>query len=87
MVIDELDDLFALLAAQRRGQILFAEELEKPDDDVNLVRAAMYIAMHRRPTADVDDAEAEFEVLAAELEALLPPPEVGRCRLTLSNPR
>ena len=44
-----LDDLFALLAAQRRGEMLFAEELAKPDDEIHFVKAAMYIAMHRRP--------------------------------------
>lgn len=47
--VASLDDLFALLAAQRRGEMLFAEELAKPDDEINFVKAAMYIAMHRRP--------------------------------------
>lgn len=74
--MDELDDLFAMLAAQRRGELLFAEELSKPDEEIDFVKAAMYIAMHRRPDIDrVEDAENELAELAAELEATLPPLE------------
>lgn len=73
-VLDELDDLFAMVAAQRRGEMLFAEELAKPDDEINFMKAAMYIAMHRRPDfSRVEDAETEIAELAAELETRLPP--------------
>ena len=75
-VLDELDDLFALLAQQRRGETLFAQEMQKPDEDIDLAKAAMYVAMHRRPDeARVDDAAEELDQLAAELEKTLPPPE------------
>ena len=74
MVLDSLDDLFAMLAAQRRGEMLFAEEMQKPDDEINFVKAAMYIAMHRRADfSRVEDAENEIDELAAELETRLPP--------------
>mmetsp|Transcript_14545 Transcript_14545/g.23952 ORF Transcript_14545/g.23952 Transcript_14545/m.23952 type:complete len:437 (+) Transcript_14545:265-1575(+) len=79
VVLDELDDLFALLAAQRRGEMLFAEELGKPDDEINFLRAAMYIAMHRRPDLQrVEDAEMEIAELAADLEKTLPPNPADR---------
>ena len=75
-VLDELDDLFALLAQQRRGETLFAQEMQTPDEDIDLAKAAMYVAMHRRPDeARVDDAVEELDQLAAELEKTLPPPE------------
>ena len=71
-VLDELDDLFALLAQQRRGETLFAQEMQKPDEDIDLAKAAMYVAMHRRPDeARVDDAVEELDQLAAELELSL----------------
>ena len=76
VVLDELDGLFALLAAQRRGEMLFAEEMAKPDDEIDFVRAAMYIAMHRRADLSrVEDAVEEMDELARELETRLPPPE------------
>ena len=76
VVLDELDGLFALLAAQRRGEMLFAEEMAKPDDEIDFVRAAMYIAMHRRADLSrVEDAVEEIDELARELETRLPPPE------------
>ena len=75
-MLDELDGLFALLAAQRRGEMLFAEEMAKPDDEIDFVRAAMYIAMHRRADLSrVEDAVEEIDELARELETRLPPPE------------
>ena len=75
-MIAELDDLFAALAAQRRGESLFREEMSKPDEEIDLARAAGYVAMHRRPDESrVADAVEELDVLAAELEATLPPPE------------
>jgi len=55
---------------------LFAQEMQKPDEDIDLAKAAMYVAMHRRPDeARVDDAVEELDQLAAELEKTLPPPE------------
>ena len=75
-VIAELDDLFAALAAQRRGETLFREEMSKPDEEIDLARAAGYVAMHRRPDESrVTDAIEELDALAADLEATLPPPE------------
>ena len=65
-----------MLAQQRRGETLFAQEMQKPDEDIDLAKAAMYVAMHRRPDeARVDDAVEELDQLAAELEKTLPPPE------------
>ncbi len=55
---------------------MFAQEMQKPDEDIDLAKAAMYVAMHRRPDeARVDDAVEELDQLAAELEKTLPPPE------------
>ena len=68
-----------MLAAQRRGEMLFAEELQKPEAEVDFVRAAAFVAMHRRPELSrVDDAVEELDELAAELEKLLPPNEEER---------
>ena len=68
-----------MLAAQRRGEMLFAEEMRKPEAEVDFVRAAAFIAMHRRPELSrVEDAVEELDELAAELEKLLPPNEEDR---------
>jgi regulator of sirC expression with transglutaminase-like and TPR domain len=68
-----------MLAAQRRGEMLFAEEMRKPDAEVDFVRAAAFVAMHRRPELSrVEDAVEELDELAAELEKLLPPNEEDR---------
>jgi regulator of sirC expression with transglutaminase-like and TPR domain len=76
IILGELDDLFTLVAARRRGEMLFAEEMSKPDAEIDFVRAAMYVAMHRRPDESrVEDAVEELDELAAELEKLLPPKE------------
>jgi hypothetical protein len=59
--------------------MLFAEEMAKPDAEVCFVKAAGYVAMHRRPDLSrVDDALAEIDELAVELEKLLPPIAEGR---------
>lgn len=74
--MSELDGLFAAVAQQRRGEMLFAEEMSKPDDEIDFVRAACFVAMHRRPDESrVEDALMELDELAAELERTLPPPE------------
>ena len=74
--LSEVDSLFALLAARRRGEMLFAEEMRKNDEDVDFLRAASYVAMHRRPDLGrVEDARLELDELAAELEKILPPME------------
>ena len=71
--------MFASLAQTRRGEMLFAEEMAKPDAEVCFVKAAGYVAMHRRPDLSrVDDALAEIDELAVELEKLLPPIAEGR---------
>ena len=68
-----------MLAAQRRGEMLFAEEMRKPEAEVDFVRAAAFVAMHRRPELSrVEDAVEELDELAAELEKLLPPNEEDR---------
>jgi regulator of sirC expression with transglutaminase-like and TPR domain len=68
-----------MLAAQRRGEMLFAEEMRKPDAEVDFVRAAAFVAMHRRPELSrVEDAVEELDELAAELQKLLPPNEEDR---------
>ena len=77
--VDDLDALFSMLAAQRRGEMLFAEEMRKPDAEVDFVRAAAFVAMHRRPELSrVEDAVEELDELAAELQKLLPPNEEDR---------
>jgi hypothetical protein len=76
--VDDLDALFSMLAAQRRGEMLFAEEMRKPDAEVDFVRAAAFVAMHRRPELSrVEDAVEELDELAAELQKLLPPERRG----------
>ena len=50
--------------------------MSKPDETIDLARAAGYVAMHRRPDESrVADAVEELDALAAELEATLPPPD------------
>ena len=55
--VESLDDIFAQIIAQRRGEMLFEAELAKPDDEVDFVKAACYIAMHRDPAVTHERVE------------------------------
>ena len=60
---------------RRRGLALFEAELSRPDEEVDVIRAALYIAMHHTPRLDVDACVAQLEEMSAGLEAHLPPPD------------
>jgi regulator of sirC expression with transglutaminase-like and TPR domain len=70
--------LSAQLSAEiqrRRGLLLFEAELAKEDDQVDVARAALYIALHHVPDLDVDAYVARLDVMGRELETFLPPPD------------
>jgi len=52
----------------------FREEVAKPDEEINLIRASVFVAQHLYPRISADELEAEMEEMAAALGPLLPPP-------------
>ena len=62
-------------ARRRRGLSLFAEELAKPDAEVDIARASLHIALHHTPSLDVEAVVARLDEMGLELQAFLPPPE------------
>ena len=61
---------------RRRGLALFEQELAQADEDVSVVRGALYIALHHAPDVDVDAYLARLEDWGRELrEHHLPPPD------------
>lgn len=60
---------------RRRGLALFEAELEKPDDEVSVTRAALFIAMHHAPDIDPDSYLSRLADWGHELQAHLPPPD------------
>jgi regulator of sirC expression with transglutaminase-like and TPR domain len=55
--------------------LLFEEELAKEDSQVDVARAALFIAMHRTPELDVAACIAQLDDMGRALEARLPPPD------------
>jgi len=49
--------------------------MEKEDEDIDMVRSALLIAMHRNTELDIEHYAARVESMAEELEAFLPPPD------------
>ena len=47
--------------------------MEKDDADIDVARACLYIAMHRRATLDVEHYMRRLDEMGAELQARLPP--------------
>jgi regulator of sirC expression with transglutaminase-like and TPR domain len=54
---------------------LFEAELTKPDEDVSVTLAALYIAMHYSPEIDVAAYLARLEDWGTQLQDHLPPPD------------
>ena len=65
----------ARAARSRRGLALFEEELAKDDSEVDVARAALYVALHHTPQLDVEAYMARLDAMARDLEAFLPPPD------------
>ena len=59
-----IDAAFASLARRKRGLTLFERELAKDEDDVDVLAAATFIAMHANPDLEVDDVRATIDNLA-----------------------
>ena len=59
-----IDAAFASLARRKRGLALFERELAKDEDDVDVLAAATFIAMHANPDLEVDDVRATIDNLA-----------------------
>ncbi|MDX2243976.1 MAG: tetratricopeptide repeat protein [Leptolyngbyaceae cyanobacterium bins.302] len=51
---------------------LFRQEIEQPDEQINLERAALYIAMEEYPTLDVDAYVNGLDTMAADVVEQLP---------------
>jgi hypothetical protein len=51
----------------------FEEEVSKSDEEINLVRAAVFVAQHLYPRVTADEVEAQLDQMAADLERSLPP--------------
>jgi regulator of sirC expression with transglutaminase-like and TPR domain len=58
------DAAFASLARRKRGLTLFERELAKDEDDVDLLAAATFIAMHANPDLEVDDVRRSIDEMA-----------------------
>ena len=63
-VSSSIDAAFASLARRKRGLALFERELAKDEDDVDVLAAATFIAMHANPDLEVDDVRATIDNLA-----------------------
>lgn len=69
-----LESELFLYTGRMRALENFSEEVAKPDEEINLIRAAVFVAQHLYPRITADKVEAEMEEMAAALEPLLPPP-------------
>ncbi len=63
-VSSSIDAAFASLARRKRGLTLFERELAKDEDNVDVLAAATFIAMHANPDLEVDDVRATIDNLA-----------------------
>lgn len=50
----------------------FYQEIRQPDDQINLAKAALYIAQDEYPDIDIDEYLNALDVMAAEVEERLP---------------
>lgn len=69
-----LESELFLYTGRMRALENFGAEVAKPDEEINLVRAGVFVAQHLYPRVTAEEVEAEMEEMAAELEPLLPPP-------------
>jgi regulator of sirC expression with transglutaminase-like and TPR domain len=53
------------------GRKLFYQELQQPDEQINLERAALYIALEEYPTLDIEAYLNALDVMAAEVQERL----------------
>lgn len=52
---------------------LFYQEIQQPDEQINLAKAALYIAQEEYPDLDVEQSLETFDVMAEEVRQQLPP--------------
>ncbi|KAG0609183.1 hypothetical protein M758_8G164600 [Ceratodon purpureus] len=71
---DTLESELFLYTGRMRALENFRAEVAKADEEINLVRAAAFVAQHLYPRITADEVEADMAEMAAELEPLLPPP-------------
>jgi len=71
----DVSDAFAAISSARRGLEFFKTEMDKPEEDIDLLASACYVAMHRSPGISVDDVRHELDKMAKLIEAQLPPVE------------
>jgi len=60
---------------RRRGLELFKKELDQEEEDVDLLKAAVFIAQHRTPELDADAVIRKIDAMVEELQEYLPPPD------------
>jgi regulator of sirC expression with transglutaminase-like and TPR domain len=54
------------------GRKLFYQEVQQPDEQINLERAALYIALEEYPTLEIDVYLNRLDAMAAEVQQRLP---------------
>jgi regulator of sirC expression with transglutaminase-like and TPR domain len=68
----DVNEAFAAVSAARRGLELFKMEMDKGEEEIDVLAAACFIAMHRTPDINVDDIREELERMSEVIEAQLP---------------
>ncbi|XP_024359446.1 uncharacterized protein [Physcomitrium patens] len=72
--VGTLESELFLYTGRMRALENFRAEVAKPDEEISLVRAAVFVAQHLYPRITAEEVEAEMKEMADELEPLLPPP-------------
>ncbi|GAQ88507.1 hypothetical protein KFL_004340140 [Klebsormidium nitens] len=72
--VDGVESELGLYIAKVKALESFQSELARPDDDIDLVRAAALIAQHAYPEASPEACDAELRLMAEDLTHELPPP-------------
>jgi hypothetical protein len=71
--LGSLESELFLYTGRMRALKSFEEEVSKSDEEINLVRAAVFVAQHLYPRVTADEVEAQLDQMAADLERSLPP--------------
>jgi len=66
-----IDAAFSALARRRRGLALFEREMAKEEEDVDLLAAACFVAMHADPDVEVERVRREIDDMASVVCARL----------------
>lgn len=66
-----IDAAFSALARRRRGLALFEREMAKEEDDVDLLAAACFVAMHADPDVEVERVRKDIDDMASVVRARL----------------